>query len=152
MNSLIIFGAKYLYLLAIIIALLFFLKQPRERKKKIIILGLASLPIMYVVAKLAGWAHYNPRPFALGNFTPLIPHADDNGFPSDHTLLLAGIASVIYPFGKKTGILLWIVAIAVGISRVFAGVHHIEDIIGSIAIVMIVSESARYSLKKRGIV
>lgn len=152
MNALFIFGAKYLYLVAIIVAILYFLRQPREIKKKIIILGLVSLPTMYIVAKLIGFLYYDPRPFVVGNFAPLIPHADDNGFPSDHTLLLAAIASVIYPFSKKISILFWMIALTVGFSRVFAGVHHIADIIGSIIIAMIISALARWILKKRGMV
>ena len=134
MSNIIIFGAKYLYLAAIIVAVLYFLKQPREIKKKIIILGLVSLPVIYIVAKLAGLLHYNSRPFVVGNFTPLIPHADDNGFPSDHTLILAAIASLLYPFNKKISLLLWFITLAVGLSRVFAGVHHLVDIFASIII------------------
>lgn len=152
MNELIIFGAKYLYLAAIAAALIYFLKQPREVKKRIIIFGLASLPITYLVAKLAGHFYYNPRPFAALNFTPLIPHADDNGFPSDHALILAAIASIIYPFSKKISALLWALTFAVGISRVFAGVHHLIDIIGSVAIAVIISVLAGKLLKKRGMV
>lgn len=151
MDNLIIFGAKYLYLVAIAIAVLYFLKQPREIKKKIVILGLVSLPIIYLAAKIARHFYYNQRPF-VGNFTPLIPHKDDNGFPSDHTLLLAVIASVIYPFNKKVSILLWVIAFVVGFSRVFAGVHHLVDIFGSIVIVIMVSILANWFLKRRGIV
>ncbi|MDE1988371.1 MAG: phosphatase PAP2 family protein [Patescibacteria group bacterium] len=152
MNILIIFGAKYLYLAAIAVALVYFLKQPREIKKRIIIFGLASLPITYLVAKLAGHFYYDPRPFAAGNFTPLIPHADDNGFPSDHTLILAAIASVIYPFSKKASAVLWMLAFAVGFSRVFAGVHHSIDIFGSMIIAAVVSVLTVRLLGKRGMV
>ncbi|MBM2818165.1 MAG: phosphatase family protein [Parcubacteria group bacterium] len=152
MNTLIIFGSKYLYLVAIATAVLYFLTQPRKVKKKIIILGLVSLPLIYIAAKLAGLLHYNPRPFAAGNFTPLIPHADDNGFPSDHTLMLAAIASIIYPFSKKISALLWVLALAVGFSRVYAGIHHPIDIFGSIVIAVVISVLVRLLLKKRGMV
>ena len=152
MNILIIFGAKYLYLVSIIIAGYYFFKQPRATKKRIIIFGIISLPIMYAVAKIAGHFYYDARPFVVLNFTPLIPHADDNGFPSDHTLLLSAIASVIYPFSKKVSILLWVIALAVGFARVFAGVHHLTDILGSVAIVMVVSMTVNWLLKKRVIV
>lgn len=149
MNTLIIFGAKYLFIVSLVIAFFYFLKQPREIKKRIIILGLISLPIMFVVAKLAGFFHYNSRPFIEGNFAPLIPHADDNGFPSDHTLLLAAVASIIYPFSKKISILLWVIALAVGLSRVFVGVHHIVDILGSIAIAISISALTYWVIKIR---
>ena len=152
MDSLIVFGSKYLHFAAIAIATLYFLKQPRETKKKIIIFGIISLPIIYFAAKLAGHFYYNARPFIIGNFTPLFPHANDNGFPSDHTLILSAIASVIYPFSKKISLLLWMIALAVGFSRVFAGIHHPVDIFGSVIIAIIISISVNWLLKNRGIV
>lgn len=139
LNRLFVFGAKYLYIVAIVIAFFYFLKQPKETKKKIIILGLVSLPIMYAIAKLVGLFYYDPRPFVDGNFTSLIPHADDNGFPSDHTLFAAAIASVFYPFSKKESLILFVIALAVGLSRVYVGVHHLVDILGSIIIAISIS-------------
>ena len=152
MNILIIFGAKYFFLVAIVATVLYFFTQSREVKKKILILGLVSLPVIYVVAKLASLSHYNPRPFVVGNFTPLIPHADDNGFPSDHALILAAIASALYPFNKKIGLLLWLITLAVGLSRVYVGVHHLSDIFGSVIIAVLISSLARRLLNKRGMV
>lgn len=152
MNILIIFGAKYLYLVSILIVGYYFFNQPKATKKRIIILGIISLPIAYAIAKIAGLFYYDTRPFVALNFTPIIPHRDDNGFPSDHTLLLSAVASLIYPFHKKISILLWIIAFAVGFARVFAGVHRPIDILGSVAIVTIVSLTVNRLLKNRGIV
>ena len=90
-NQLIIFSAKYLYLLVIAITVLFFIKQPRDIQKQLLIFGIITLPAAYIIAKLAGFLYYDPRPFIQGGFTPLIPHAADNGFPSDHALLSAAI-------------------------------------------------------------
>lgn len=152
LDSLFIFGAKYLYIAAIAVAIFYFLKQPKGIKKKIIILSIISLPIMYLVAKLAGLFYYDPRPFVIGNFTPLISHADDNGFPSDHTLFVAAIASVFYPFNKKGSLILFVIALAVGLSRVYVGVHHLVDILGSIVIVITVFILTYRLLKRRGMV
>lgn len=152
MNILIIFGAKYLYLVSVFIVGYYFFKQPKAVKKRIIILGIISLPITYAVAKIAGLFYYDTRPFIALDFTPLIPHSDDNGFPSDHTLFLSAIASLVYFFNKKISILLWVIALTVGFARVFAGVHHSIDIFGSIAIVVIVSVLVNQMLKNRGIV
>jgi len=138
MNSLIIFAAKYLLFVSAALALLYFFKQDRQRQKEMIIFAIILLPISYLIAKIAGHFYFDPRPFVAGNFTPLIPHAPDNGFPSDHTLLAAAIASVIFRFNKKTGWLLFAFAILVGLARVAAGIHHFADIAGSIIIVLAV--------------
>lgn len=134
-----IFGAKYLYLLAGLVALVWFLKLPGEKKKGVVIFGIIALPAIYIVSKIGAWLYFDPRPFVVGHFTPLIPHDPDNGFPSDHILILSAIASVIYPFSRKTSAVIWLIALVVGISRVYVGIHHPVDVTGSAMISIAVS-------------
>lgn len=133
-NLLIIFGAKYLLWILVVIALIWFLKQSREKQKQIIFFGVTALPIIFLISRLVGRFYYDPRPFVVGHFVPLIPHEPDNGFPSDHTLLGAALASVIYLFNRKISWIAWIFTILIGVSRVLAGIHHLVDIAGSIII------------------
>ena len=129
-----IFGAKYLAFIPLIIAGLFFIKQRQDKKREIFLVSLISVIFVGIIAFIAGHLFYNPRPFVIGHFTPLIPHAPDNGFPSDHTLLAAFVASVFTIYNKRLGIALWIIAVLVAISRVYVEVHHPIDVIGSIII------------------
>jgi undecaprenyl-diphosphatase len=138
MNFIIIFIAKYLIFVALAIAVLYFLKQPRPRQKEMLIFAAILLPVSYFVAKIISHFYFDPRPFVAGHFTPLIEHAADNGFPSDHTLFGAAIAFAIFRFNKKLGLLLLYLTVLVGVARVLAGVHHAVDIAGSILIVAIV--------------
>ncbi|EKD59061.1 MAG: Bacitracin transport permease protein BCRC [uncultured bacterium] len=138
-DMLIIFGAKYLIFFAIVFAGLYFLSLSRESKRRTIVFAIIALPLSYVAAKISSYFYYDARPFVVGNFTSLIPHAADNGFPSDHTLLASGLAGIILLFDKKKGAVLAGVAILVGVSRVLAGVHHATDIVGSMVIVSVVS-------------
>jgi undecaprenyl-diphosphatase len=147
-NSLVIFEAKYLILLVVVIAGVFFLNQDREEKKRMIILGIISFPLAYIFAKIGSHFYFDARPFAVGNFTPLIPHVADNGFPSDHTLLAAAFSSVVYFFNKRTSLWLWILTAFVGISRVLAGVHHIADIVGSMVFAILATALAHMALKR----
>ena len=64
--------------------------------KKVLPLGVISLPLTYVLGVIARSLYFNPRPFMVSGVEPLISHAADNGFPSDHTLLLASIASLVF--------------------------------------------------------
>lgn len=90
--------------------------------------------LSFALSRIAGSLYYNPRPFMVSGVEPLVPHAADNGFPSDHTLLLATLAAIVFYYDKKHSVVLWIAAIAVGFFRVYAGIHHPLDIIGSIVI------------------
>lgn len=134
MDAVIIFFAKYLLYISVAAAAIYFFWQPRARQKEIFVFAIILLPLSYIVAKLAGLLYFDPRPFVVGHFPPLFPHAADNGFPSDHTLLGAAIALAIFRFSKKLGVALLGLAALVGLARVLAGVHHPADIIGSIAI------------------
>jgi len=144
MNTLFIFGAKYLFVFSIIIGAIYFFRAPRETKREILILAVFTLPLTFLLGVLANHLYINPRPFVVQNFTPLISHAMDNGFPSDHVLLLSAIAIIFSFFNRKTAIWLWIIALLVGISRIYVGVHHTIDILGSIGIALISGLSVYY--------
>ncbi|MDP2928366.1 MAG: phosphatase PAP2 family protein [Candidatus Omnitrophota bacterium] len=133
-NLIFVVGAKYLYLLVIAIAFVWFLIQPKPMKKEIFIIACICLPLILVIFKIASYLYYNPRPLVIEHFKPLIYHNADNGFPSHHELLVSAISAIIFIFSRRTGFVLWILALFVGFSRVYAGVHHMIDIAGSILI------------------
>ncbi len=139
MHIIFIFGAKYLIFIVAIIFVLFFLFQERGVRTRLLLFSIAALPAIYIVAKIVALVFYDPRPFVVGHFEPLVAHAPDNGFPSDHALLGGALASVLYPFNKYTSMVLWVLTLMVGVSRVYVGVHHIVDIAGSVVIAIIVS-------------
>ncbi len=139
MSFLIIFGAKYLYLVIVIVALWYIVRQPQELRRRMVLCALIALPLTYIIAKIGSMMYYDPRPFVVENFVPLLAHAADNGFPSDHTLFGSAIASVIFLFHRKYGALLFAVALLVGLARVGAGIHHFVDIFGSMLIAFVVT-------------
>lgn len=139
MDAIFIFGARYLFLAVPCVALWFFLQQSRTKQKEIFILTLIALPSMYIVALIARYAYFDARPFIVDQVTPLIPSSTDNGFPSDHMLLVSAVASVLMYFNRRVGYVLWGIAFCVGFSRVYVGVHHIIDIIGSAGISLAVA-------------
>jgi len=133
-NLIFIFGAKYLYLLVLAIALVWFLMQSRPRQKETLMLAGICLPLILVIFKLAGHLYYNPRPFVVGHFKPLIYHNASNGFPSHHALIVTAAVSLVFIFNRRLGFVLWILALGVGLFRVYVGVHHLVDIAASILI------------------
>ena len=131
-DLLIIFCAKYLiYLppLALLAALYY-----RKRKWPFLIFSLSSLALTYALGALASLFWYDPRPFVVENFAPLVAHAANNGFPSGHMLLAAGVASIAFYYNRTLGLWMWLVAVIIGLARVLAGVHYAVDIFSSIAI------------------
>ncbi|PIQ91110.1 MAG: undecaprenyl-diphosphatase [Candidatus Omnitrophica bacterium CG11_big_fil_rev_8_21_14_0_20_41_12] len=146
-NLILIFGAKYLFLFVVVIALVWFSIQLKPRKKEILFFACICLPLAFIIFKIAGYLYYNPRPFVDSNFIPLVYHAADNGFPSHHTFLVSVISAVVFVFSRRLGFVLWILALLVGFSRVYVGVHHMIDIVASI-LISILSAGAVYFLRK----
>ncbi len=138
-----VFIAQYFYFLVLLIGLIFFFIQPWNIKKSMMIRSAIIGPLAYLLSRIAGLLYYDPRPFVVGHFVPLIAHAADNGFPSDHVLLTGAAAMVIWFYDKKWSAVLWALALLIGWARVYSGVHHAVDIMGSIVIVLF-SGSAYY--------
>jgi len=86
------------------------------------------LPHVYIVSLLGGALYDDPRPFAVEHSVPLIPHKPNNGFPSDHVLWSATTAAIIFPSNKYVSLILWLLTILVGASRVHLGVHYPIDL------------------------
>ncbi len=151
MNHIIIYTAEYLYLVVLLVAAILFFKQPRRIQKNLIVCGVIIAPLSYILAKIGGALYYDARPFVVGHFIPLIQHAADNGFPSDHMLLVSAVAMIVTFYNKKVGAALWVLALLVGFSRVAAGVHHVTDIVGSIVFVLIAAAIYYFTIGKKQI-
>lgn len=82
--------------------------------------------------------YFHPRPFMLGIGQTLLQHANETSFPSDHATLAFSVAfSFILDKKYKIGILLFLLAIFTGFSRIYAGLHFPMDVIGSFMIGML---------------
>ncbi len=148
LDSLSIIGANYLWFLIIGIAVAYFLIQPRSEQKRMLIFATLMLPLVYVVSLLDGALYNDPRPFVVGDFVPLIPHKANNGFPSDHVLWSAAMSAIIFPGNRYLSLILWVLTILVGASRVYVGVHHPIDIVGSILMVILIAALTHFIIKK----
>lgn len=151
-DALIIFSAKYLYLLVVVIFSGYFFFIPKNKRKDLILLSVIALPIIFIISRIAALFYFDPRPFVVGHFVPLIPHAPDNGFPSDHALLTSALASVMYFHNKKVSIILWLLTLIIGTARVLAGVHNWIDIFGAIIISIFITIGVEIFLKRQNII
>jgi undecaprenyl-diphosphatase len=134
MHELIIIVAKYFVILPLLIVLLIGARLPRRQQLELLCLLVGGGILSLLLARLSSHLYYDPRPFVAGHFRPLVPHSTDNGFPSDHTLISAFLAYVALRYSKKLGWAAAALAIAIGGARVAAGVHHIDDVLGSFII------------------
>jgi undecaprenyl-diphosphatase len=69
-----------------------------------------------------------PRPFEIGLTSAGIA-ADSSSFPSGHTIMFFAIIPIIGKRFPKLKPLLWMIAILVGFSRIYLGVHYFSDVV-----------------------
>jgi len=134
MNTIIVLSAKYLFLISFVVTGIFFLSLSSEDRIKMLFVGVLSGVVSLILLKISSVFINDPRPFVINHVMPLIPHAPDNGFPSDHTLITMWLALVVFLNNRRAGIALIVISLIVGTSRVMALIHHPIDIIGSIVI------------------
>lgn len=131
MNTFFIFSAEYLFVLPIFVLGAYFVARTWPAQKQMALFAVPAGVLTYLLGLIGNYLYYDPRPFVVGHFTPLIAHAADNGFPSDHTLLVASLAMVGLYWNRWLGIALWVIALLVAYSRVYVGVHHTLDVVAS---------------------
>lgn len=144
MDTIIIIVAKYFFLISILLGLIAWYRLSKKERYGLIKLSVIAFPLSYLIAKLLSKFINDPRPFTVEHIHPLIPHIADNGFPSDHTLLTATIAAVVFSYYRNLGVILFILALAIGEARVMAQIHHQIDIFGA----FLISIAAVYVSKK----
>ncbi|HEY3316651.1 MAG TPA: phosphatase PAP2 family protein [Bacillota bacterium] len=140
------------FLLLLLLAVAFVIPGPGAagRRRAAVVAGLAGV-IGVLIAVLIGQMVFRPRPFAAlptERVRPLIHHAPDSSFPSDHATGSSAMAAGMWASGTR----LWrvvfaTVAVLAGLSRVIAGVHWPGDVLGSFIIGVLTGAVTVYAAK-----
>jgi undecaprenyl-diphosphatase len=120
---------------AVILAFgLYELRRNHRRAIEIGAAGALALGLALIAVVVCGLFVNEARPFVHDHDTvQLMKHAADNSFPSDHaTVAFAGavVAALAWP---RWALAFIGGALAIGLARVFAGVHYPGDILGGAA-------------------
>ncbi|MDQ6692880.1 MAG: phosphatase PAP2 family protein [Chloroflexota bacterium] len=147
LDSLMVFLARDFFFVVLLLAAAFFVWWFYRRRslpgvlRELGYVAAGSLfigAVSLLIAKVASQLIISPRPFTQPGSAPaMIAGSLDNGFPSDHTLLLAAVAAIVCLVNLRLSLIFWVLALVVGLARVYVGVHHMVDIAGSLAIVAI---------------
>jgi undecaprenyl-diphosphatase len=125
------FAARNLVYLAAVLLLAMWTR--RSGLRAVLAAGIGAA-LALLIAQLLGAAWVRPRPFVAEHFTPLIPHAADGSFPSDHLCALGAVAAGAWLASRALGLLAVLLAVVVGFARVYAGVHYGSDVLAGFAI------------------
>ncbi|MDP3661577.1 MAG: phosphatase PAP2 family protein [bacterium] len=150
LDAVIIFLAEYFpyAVMLAFLALLFYSGYTQREKIRIFWSTLFSVAIArYGVTELIRFFYHRPRPFIAYDTLPLFPEHSWS-FPSGHAAFFFALATSLYFYNKKWGVLFFLAAIIISVSRIVAGVHYPSDILGG-ALVGIAVAYAVYRITKK---
>lgn len=131
-----IYTTRYLIYILGVLAIVFVLIVFRKKWERFWIAFkiFLTLCFAYVVNQVIGYIYFRPRPFVdLEAVNELIRKSPfDKSFPSDHTGGAFAIAFAVFLINKKWGSVFLAIALVIGISRVFVGVHYPFDVFAGV--------------------
>ena len=87
--------------------------------------GIATIALV----KLSAAFVYEPRPFIVEHVHPLVAHAADNAFPSDHLAACGLAVGYLWPRSRVLALLALLAALAIAGARVLAHLHYVQDVV-----------------------
>jgi undecaprenyl-diphosphatase len=111
------------------------LRRDRRRGLSLLGTGVVALGLALVLVQVAGHLVTEARPFTTDRDTHLlISHAADNSFPSDHATVAAAAAVVAALAWRRWAAVFLVLAFAIGLGRIYAGVHFPGDVLAGFVI------------------
>jgi undecaprenyl-diphosphatase len=108
----------------------------REQNQRAVLSAIASMLLGNLFVKALNLVFYRPRPFADHTVTLLFYRPSDSSFPSNPTSIGFCIATSVWWFNRKMGLVLYVLASLLGLARLCGGVHYPSDILGGALIGM----------------
>lgn len=143
-----VFAADKMGYLLILSVLVIFWKN--NYFKRIIFVSFGSAIIArFIFVGLMRYFLYSPRPFlALDNVNRLMNHEFESSFPSGHATFYFAMATGVYFYNKKAGLVYLMLAGLMGIARIFVGVHWPLDILAGAGLGIVTAVLVNYLKQK----
>lgn len=139
LDDIAVFFARYFEYFLIFILFLFLAKNFKKYWLMLIQAILAAILSRLVITNIIRWLLPRSRPFIELGINPLFDYDPlKSSFPSGHAAFYFAIATIVYSWNKKTGILFYIASFLISFARVFSGIHWPSDILAG-AIIGILS-------------
>jgi undecaprenyl-diphosphatase len=85
------------------------------------------------LVKASALLYAHPRPFVVHHVLPLVAHAADNAFPSDHAAAAGLAVAYLWTRSRPSAVIALTFALLIGAARVAAQLHWPIDIIAGYA-------------------
>lgn len=152
LDKVMIFFSKDIpYIFMVILGMVFVLGITKKNSdyRKIAVNTFIITVINLTISFIIGSIYYVDRPFVHNKVNLLFPHVKDASFPSDHATGTMSIAVGLKNCNKSLSLILTILSVIVGFSRVYVGHHYPMDIIGAYIIVFVTNHIYNFKLRTK---
>lgn len=135
LDSLGVFLADYFGYFLLAAAVYFIWREGHDWKKRFRAFSFLALAIILsrgIFTELIRFFYYRPRPFMALDFAPLGEAVNKGAFPSGHAAFYFALAGTLLLFNRRAGVYFGIGAAAIGLARIFTGLHWPLDILGGL--------------------
>lgn len=138
-KALTVFCASYL-VWVMLLAWLGAAVASRDRFTLALIVRIVALvALSFVVGLALKHVVIDPRPYKVDGEVPLTTVSNDNGFPSDHTLMAAAMTASLLWYNRRLLLPFAALTLFVMLGRMGIAAHHSIDVLGSVVIVAVVA-------------
>ncbi len=104
-------------------------EQERERHQRGVLVAALGLLLVNLLIREMNQVYFRPRPFVDHEVKLLFYKPPDPSFPSNATAVGFAIAAGLGFANKRVGALAYIMAVTLGITRIYGGVHYPLDVL-----------------------
>ncbi|TVX91839.1 undecaprenyl-diphosphatase [Paenibacillus agilis] len=134
LNPTFVFIAEHMVVLLALSVLVYWFTRDKNNRMMILCASIAFI-CAFAIGKISGVFYSNYQPFyELNDVNTLVHKEKDNSFPSDHTILFFTYCFTFWLFKRGWSMLWVLLAVLVGISRIWVGVHYPLDVFTGILI------------------
>ena len=139
----------YIFMAVIVVIFILGIIENKEESRKVAVNTVVITVINLIINLIIRSIFHINRPFVNNNVNLLVSHDTASSFPSNHATGTMSIAVGLNKYNKILGVMMTILSIIVGFSRVYVGDHYPIDIIGSYIIVLITNRLYNLVLKNK---
>ena len=137
----------YIFMAVTVIVFILGIKQKKCEYREIAFSTIFITIINMIINLIIRSIFHVDRPFIHSKVNLLVPHDAASSFPSNHATGTMSIALGLEKYNKTLEVIMTILSIIVGFSRVYVGDHYPADVI--LAYVIVFATSYFYNLKLR---
>jgi undecaprenyl-diphosphatase len=131
LDKLAIFFADYFQYVILVILIIFFLKDFKNKLPTLVTAVATVFLSRVVIVEIIRHLFFRSRPFVMEHANLLLVKQSptEPSMPSGHASLFFALAMAVYFYNKRLGVFLFISAILISLARVFGGIHWPSDVL-----------------------